>query len=141
MQVFISHSGEKQGLARRIAQALEEEGLRAWDPYFEVLPGDNMAAMAARALAESEAMVVLLTPESLKSRWVQSDIDYAIGHAEYANRLVPVIVGKPEEFPASDIPWILKRLPIKVIELKDQENSEAEIRKIATEIKRFARQV
>ena len=36
---------------------------------------------------------------------------------------------------------ILKRLPIKVIELKDQENSEAEIRKIATEIKRFARQV
>lgn len=134
MQVFISHAGETQGLVRRIAQALEDEGLRAWDPYFEVLPGDNMPEMAAQALAESEAMVVLLTPESLNSRWVQSDIDYAIGHMAYANRLVPVIVG---DSPVKEAPGILKRLPIGVIEIKDPANSEAELKKIATEIKRF----
>lgn len=98
-----------------------------------------MAEMAARALAQSEAMVVLLTPESLKSRWVQSDIDYAIGHKEYANRLVPVVIGAHKEFPMNDIPWILKRLPIGMIELKDREDSETELRKIADEIKRFTR--
>lgn len=139
MQVFISYSGEEQGLVRRIAKALEEEGLRAWDPYFEVLPGDNMPEMAAQALAESEAMVVLLTPESIKSRWVQSDIDYAIGHMAYFNRVVPVIVGNSNDLSNKDFPWILKRLPIGVIEIKDPTNSETEIKKIASEIKRFPR--
>ncbi|MGH9842248.1 MAG: toll/interleukin-1 receptor domain-containing protein [Blastocatellia bacterium] len=134
MQVFISHSGETEGLVRRIAKALEEEGLRAWDPYFEVLPGDNMPEMTAKALAESEAMVVLLTPESINSRWVQSDIDYAIGHTAYTNRLVPVIVDSS----IKDAPGILKRLPIGVIEIKDPINSEAELKKIASEIKRFS---
>ena len=110
MKVFISHAYMDEPFVRKVAAGLEKVGLEVWDATREILPGDNWAAKVARALEESEAMVVLLTPDALRSNWVSWEIQYALGEQRYRNRLIPVLVGDPKELPKEDVPWILRRL-------------------------------
>jgi len=128
MKVFISHSQEDEVLARRIADVLKKAGLDVWDDR-EIFPGDNWAAKVAQALDESNAMVVLLTADALKSRWVQHDISFALGENRYKKRLIPVIVGSPEKATGDYYPWILNRL--KTIKLNPHENNEEDLQQIA----------
>ena len=68
MQVFISHSHADAPLAAKVSAALQRCGLDVWDPNLHILPGDSWAAKVTRALEESQAMVVLLTPNAVKSQ-------------------------------------------------------------------------
>lgn len=115
MKVFISHSDSSRELAMKVAEGLRGVGLEVWDSERDILPGDNWAEKIAQALRESEAMVVLLTPEALRSGLVRREIDYALGARRFSSRLIPVIVGSEEDFREESLPWILRHLnPIKL---------------------------
>ncbi len=122
MKVFISYSHKNELLAREVAKALEQAGLDVWDAEREIMPGDNWAEKIAEGLKESEAMVVLLTPDAVQSRAVRHEIDYALGKKSFDKRLIPVLVGEPERFPENSIPWILRRL--KMINLPEHDHEE-----------------
>ena len=111
MKVFISHAHKDAALVAQITEALQRSGLEVWDADREILPGDNWAGEVARALEESQAMVVLLTPDAATSPWVKWEIEYALGAKNYTNRLVPVVIGDPDGFPVGELPWIARRLP------------------------------
>ena len=51
-------------------------------------------------------MVVLLSPQAMKSDWVRKEIEFALGAPQYRGRLIPVMVKS-----TPDIPWILKKFP------------------------------
>ena len=55
-------------------------------------------------------MVILLTPDGLRSRWGRRDIEYALGEQSYRKRVIPVLIGEPQEFPREEVPWILRHL-------------------------------
>ena len=129
MQIFISHSHNDEMFARKVASFLEDQGLDVWEASNEIFPGDNWAAKISQGLQESNAMVVLLTPDALKSIWVQRDVEYALGAQEYSERLIPVLVDPDKTIAKDDIPWILKRLNI--IDLTEYETEEDGIRRIA----------
>ena len=135
MKIFISHAHTDEPLARRIAEILEEDGLEVWDATREVLPGDNWAALVSQALQESQGMVVLLTPDAMRSRWVRSEIEYALGEARFRGRLIPVVVGSPEKLRDEDVPWILWKL--KTIRL-EQANEDEGIKEIARTLHQVA---
>ena len=121
-KVFLSHSSEDKTLARKIQIALQGSGLNVWNPDSETFPGDNWAKIRGQALETSNAMIVLLSPESVNSGEVRSDIQYALGNRAYENRLVPVLVGDPQRIPQQKIPWILRKS--KMITLPDREAGE-----------------
>jgi hypothetical protein len=121
MKVFLSHAQEDVDLARRVGDALEEAGLEVWDAERDVLPGDNFALEAGQALQHSDAMVVLLTPAGVRSRFVRAELEYALGEKTFKGRLVPLIVGTPQEIPDEELPWILKRLQTVRLGRDDQE--------------------
>ena len=129
MKVFISHSYTDDPFVRKVAAGLEKVGLEVWDATREILPGDNWADKVARALEESEAMVVLLTPDALRSNWVSWEIQYALGEQSYRNRLISVIVGDLEELPEENVPWILRRL--QMIDMGEYDEEEEGIDQIA----------
>jgi len=136
MQVFLSHSSKDRDLIRKISDELRRAGLDVWDDSIEVLPGDNWAQMTSQALEESQAMVVLLTPESIDSKWIKWDIQFALGNISYNRRLIPVLIGDPNRFSKEQIPWIFKHL--KVINLPDHVQNDENIRQIADAIKEAA---
>src|SRR2546423_807794 len=133
MQVFISYAETDEPVAKKVAAGLEKEGLKVWYDRREILPGQNWAESVAKALKESRAMVVLLTPASLRSSFVRREIDYALGDQTFSHRLIPVIVGSPEDLPKRDIPWILQTL--KMINLPDRGNPDKKIKEIADALK------
>ena len=106
MKVFLSYANEDRKVARQLGAHLAKAGLRTWDPAEALFPGDNWALRIGEALQDAEAMVVLISPDSVKSEWVQHEIQYALGAAQYKGRLIPVLLR-----PTKDIPWILKKLP------------------------------
>jgi hypothetical protein len=108
MKIYISHATEDREAAERLARELGEAGHEAGLPESDVLPGDNWAEAVGRALADSEAMVVLLTPEALRSRWVRSEITYALGNERFEGRLFPVAISSAERLPEEEVPWILR---------------------------------
>ncbi|MBM4024149.1 MAG: toll/interleukin-1 receptor domain-containing protein [Planctomycetes bacterium] len=128
MQVFISYACEDRELAKRLSQWLEGAGFEVWLDENQILPGDNWAEKVAQALKESQAMVVLVSPAAMESKWVRHEIEYALGAKEYSGRLVPVFVGSPDRIPKDKLPWILRRL--RGIELTDQAQEE-DLREIA----------
>ena len=105
MRVFISHRREDHRIAEAIGSRLGNRGYQVWTSS-DLIPGENWWRAKGQALDRSDAMIVLLTPESVKSEWLRNDIGFALGSAKYRDRLIPVVTRGTKE-----IPWILKRLP------------------------------
>ena len=128
MKVYLSHAHSDERLAERVSRILEDAGLQVWDATREIMPGDNWAATLGNALQESQAMVVLVTPNAMRSNWVRWEIEYALGQIRFRERLIPVVAGDPDDLEKEDVPWILRRL--KVINLTDGSEEEG-IREVA----------
>ena len=127
MKVFISHAHSDEQFAQKVTVILEQAGLEVWDVTREVMPGDNWAAIMSQALRESQAMVVLLTAHAMRSKWVRSEIEYALGEIRFRSRLIPVVVGDPEALKKEDVPWVFRHM--KTIRLTDHANEEEGSRK------------
>ena len=132
MKVFLNYVHDDAALADRVRKALADSGLVVTHPDRDHLPGDNWAGEVARALEESEAMVVLLTPAAASSPDIKRNIEYALGAKNYSNRLIPVVVGGREHFPAAEMPWIVRRMPW--FELDDTETELPKVEPIAEAI-------
>ena len=129
MKVFISYAHADQDVARRVTQSLRKNGLSVWSSEEEIVPGDNWAAKMAQGIEEAEAIVVLLSPSALSSRFVRSEIDYALGKKELKGKLIPVWLSAEDSTQQESFPWILRHLQI--IQLPDGEQDEDGFKLIA----------
>jgi hypothetical protein len=130
MQVFISYADRDESLARKVTNGLKQAGLKVWYEGDEILPGENWADKIAKALRESDAMVVLLTQDALHSNRVRRDIEFALGTKKYKERLIPVMVGtSANDFVTSNFPWVL--WPSSRVNLPKTGKQESAIKKIA----------
>lgn len=107
MRVFLSYGLKDKDSAKELSKRLSAVGFEVWDEDQEILPGDNWALKLGAALEESEAMIVLLSPEGVKSPSVRREIQYALGSPKYKGRLIPVIVQ-----PTENIPWVLQQFEL-----------------------------
>jgi len=105
VRVFLSYDRADEAFAKTLFEELTKRGLSVWRDEEELLPGDNWAEQIGEALKKSRAMVVLISPESMRSKWVRHEIEYALGDLRYENRLFPVLVRRTD-----DVPWILREL-------------------------------
>ncbi|MFQ5628884.1 MAG: TIR domain-containing protein [bacterium] len=77
--VFISHATQADGaFAARLANDLQSHGVRYWKAPDCVNPGERWPEAIERALKTCDTMVLVLTPDALQSRWVQTETDIAI---------------------------------------------------------------
>jgi hypothetical protein len=83
MQISLSYARADEAFARALSSQLERRGFSVWSPAEEELPGDNVWLRTGEALKRSKAMVVLLSPDSMRSEHVRREIEYALGDANY----------------------------------------------------------
>jgi TIR domain len=105
MQIFLSYARADEAFARALSSQLEKRGFSVWSPTEEVLPGDNVWLRTGEALRRSKAMVVLISPDSMRSEHVRREIEYALGDSNYEGRLFPLRVRATH-----DVPWILRKI-------------------------------
>jgi len=75
--VFISHSSEDKAIAEKIAQHLSFRGLQVWYDDWEILVGHDIVDKVYGGIRDSRFLLVLLSEKSVRSKWVQQEINVA----------------------------------------------------------------
>lgn len=74
--IFISHAWEdKEDVARPLAEALQQAGLRVWYDEFSLTLGDSLRRSVDRGLKESRYGLVILSPDFFNKEWPQKELD------------------------------------------------------------------
>jgi hypothetical protein len=71
-------SSQDDAFVRGLQQALGLHGVRAWIDSRELLPGGLLDPDIAKAISESSAFAVVVSPASLQSRWVGKELRHAL---------------------------------------------------------------
>lgn len=136
MKVFLSHSHRDDALASKLAGDLESVGVRVWYEGRDILPGDNWAEKIAEALADADAMIVLMSHNALESSSVKREVEYALGRKDYRYRVIPVLIGGEELLQEPSFPWILKKL--NVVQLPEGEQSGEGLKRVVEALRQVA---
>lgn len=75
--VFLSYSSQDVEYAAKVEAELTENDYQVWRDKSNLLPSEQWETMIKLALEDAYAVVVILTPESEQSEWVQNEILYA----------------------------------------------------------------
>lgn len=72
MKTFISYSSKDEEFVSRLAMDLRtREGIDVWFDQWEINPGDTIPEKLEEGLSEAEVLVLVLSPDSVNSRWVE----------------------------------------------------------------------
>ena len=98
--VFLSHSRRDAEVARRLHARLDAEGVPTWLDQAELLPGDSLIGKIQQAIAEFDYLAVLLSPASVTSSWVATEVQAALNQEIEHRRIkvIPILV-EPCEVP------------------------------------------
>ena len=85
--IFLSYARENRASAEKLARVLEEAGHKVWwDRHLDA--GEEFADEIEAALAQSDAVLVAWSKESVKSRWVRDEASIGCD----TGRLVPITI-------------------------------------------------
>jgi len=102
-KAFLSYSSKDKALAERLARDLTLSGVDVWYAEWKIAPGDSLRRKIDSGIEAASHFLVLLTPNSLKSEWVQTELDAGMvrrisGHC----KLIPIVHEiRDEEVPAT----------------------------------------
>jgi len=98
---MISHSSRDTEIAGSLAELLRKSSLSQLQPWFSsdtsqggIAAGQRWFDRVHRELRESKAIIVLVTPNSLSSSWVQFEAGFGAGAADL--ELMPVTFSVPD---------------------------------------------
>lgn len=99
-KIFISYSSVDKMRAKQLAKALEELSIKYFLDQKDVDWGDDVTARLKLGLEECSALIVIISPASLKSQWVP----FEIGHASACGiKILPFLT-----HPSLDLPGFLQ---------------------------------
>ncbi len=74
--LFIAHASEdKEAVARPLANALSQKGLKVWYDEFTLTLGDSLNRSIDHGLAQSRYGVVILSPDFFAKEWPRRELD------------------------------------------------------------------
>lgn len=114
MKVFISHSSKDKPFVRKLKRDLELNYIESWLDEDELLPGDSLIEKLNSALKSSTHLMIILSPNSVKSDWVKYELENALKYVEEEtlSKIIPIHYRKCK------IPDVLK--PILNIDLTNE---------------------
>lgn len=101
MTVFLSYTFEDRDLADQIRQHLHDAGIETWTADNVVAPGQSIVETIASAIADADALIVLLSRASAKSQAVSEEIAFAVAASGggAAKPMIPVVIERDVEIP------------------------------------------
>ena len=77
-KLFISHSSRDDGFVRELRAALVDHGQAGWIDSRELRGGDPLWMEIQRAIEAASAFAVVVSTDSLQSKWVGSELRHAL---------------------------------------------------------------
>jgi acetyl esterase/lipase len=90
-KVFISHASEdKDRFVIKFAERLRANGIDPWLDKWEMLPGDSLVDKIFDGIEQAQAVIVVLSTNSVSKRWVREEINAAfVKRVNDASKLIP----------------------------------------------------
>jgi hypothetical protein len=94
-KVFVSHSSADKSGAWPIVQALLGYGAAPWVDALEMRPGDDFSRRISTAIEGSAYVLALISPNSIKSKWVEQEVRQAMSSESQDGRVrvIPCALG------------------------------------------------
>ena len=90
-EVFISYSEEDGEITQKIANTLKRESLTIWTNKTDIKAGAEFQKQINKGIEEADNLIYLISANSLRSRYCQQEIEYALANNK---RIVPLLVEK-----------------------------------------------
>jgi hypothetical protein len=90
--VFISHASEdKESIAQKLAQALEDKNLKIWFDEVTLRIGDGLRQKIDKGIASSRFALVILSPAFIEKGWTNYELDGIVSrYIAGEQRLLPI---------------------------------------------------
>jgi len=76
--IFLSHNYRDKPFVRTLAQDLSAMGVKVWLDEAELKVGDSLITKVSSAIDEMQYLGVVLSPNSVNSRWVNEELNQAL---------------------------------------------------------------
>jgi hypothetical protein len=91
---FISYSSRDKMVAQRISEGIRALGLEVFFDQWSIGPSESIVEKISNALSKHDTIAVLLSPNSINSKWVRKELNSALvaqlnGHDV---RVLPLLV-------------------------------------------------
>jgi formylglycine-generating enzyme required for sulfatase activity len=107
-KVFISYSHRDRDFVDHLAEDLKASGVDVWLDRWEIRVGESLTRRVSEGIHEAGYLAVVLSPHSVKSEWVQRELNAGLVKGLNSKRvfLLPILKA-PCEIPAiiADIKW------------------------------------
>ncbi len=112
--VFISYSKSRRHLTSALAKDLNDAGFSVWWDT-SLLPNQSFRTEIDTQLDASRVVIIIWSPESIRSHWVLAEADHALAQGKlvntFASTLNPTEIPKPfnqtHAVPLNDLPAII----------------------------------
>ncbi len=88
-KIFISYSRKDTDFVRKLAGDLESAGYDVWWDITDLRGGDDWVSMIPAAIAASQYVIVVLTPNSIESAWVRKEYTQALS---LRKKIIPIML-------------------------------------------------
>lgn len=99
--MFLSYARADSEFCLKLAEDLQQAGIRIWMDQIDIRPGMRWDDEIQTAIASADTMLVVLTPDSIASKNVRDEVNFAL---DRDHTIVPVLLS------ACDIPFRLLRI-------------------------------
>jgi hypothetical protein len=123
--VFLSHNRCQKPWVRLLYRFLKGCGLSVFFDEEDVAPGENIVDAIERGVARSRHILLILSPESLQSRWVAMETQLGLYEdpAAVQRKVIPILL---EDVDMSSVRPAIR--PVKWIDLTSSADRERELR-------------
>src|SRR5690606_3508247 len=92
MKVFISHSSKDKAFVRFLKDCLSANSIETWLDEDQLDLGDSLTTKLEGALDESTHLLIVLSPASIDSDWVQFELKKALNNSRTGlmNKIIPI---------------------------------------------------
>lgn len=91
-EVFLSNSSLDWEIANKIADLLRRHGVPVWHGPSSIRGGQRWHDEIGDALERCDWFVILLSPNSMKSKWVRRELFFVLDEDRYDKCIVPVVI-------------------------------------------------
>ncbi len=100
-KIFISYSRKDIDFAKKLAGDLEKSNYDVWWDITDLRGGDDWVRSLPAAIESSQFFIIVLTPNSIKSEWVQKEYTQAL---TLRKKIIPIM------FESCDVPFALNTI-------------------------------
>ena len=109
-EIFLSHSSRNVAFTGRVAKMLSAHGVKSFFSKRSIRGAQQWHDEIGAALKRCDWFCVILSPQSVLSRWVKHELVYALQASRYKDRIVPVLFKKCDtdslSWTLSAVEWI-----------------------------------